>query len=346
MTSLRSPAATARRSLLAALVAALAAGLVAVVPAAAGTTWPAVLAAAGAVGPGPLAGLGVLWVAGLAAYAVGQSAALPGLRHRQAVGLNLAGCAVGNLVPFGGAAAAAVTTALARRWGFATERVLAGLAVTTAWTALGRVVAGGLALAWWVAAGPGGTVPPGVLVPVAAALVAGGVVVAAEPVTAGAGALAGRLVDRADRLRGRPGRDAAGRYRALARAVRARALSVSRTGRGRLAAAQAAYVVLLAALLGGCLAAAGLPVPFGVAFAAVGLERLATAVPVTPGGAGVAELGLVAVLAAATGPQAAAAVAAGVLLYRLFTFVLEVPAGAAVLAAAGLGRRLPVGGAA
>jgi uncharacterized membrane protein YbhN (UPF0104 family) len=62
--------------------------------------------------------------------------------------------------------------------------------------------------------------------------------------------------------------------------------------------------------------------------AAVGLERLLTAVPVTPGGSGVAELGLVAVLAAGAGPTAAPAAAAGALLYRVFTYLLEVPVGA------------------
>jgi uncharacterized protein (TIRG00374 family) len=88
------------------------------------------------------------------------------------------------------------------------------------------------------------------------------------------------------------------------------------------------YVLMLGVLLMVCLQAVGQPVPWLVVLAAVGLERLSGAVPFTPGGVGVADLTLVTVLTAAGADPAAAA--AATLLYRLFTFGLEIPVGGAV----------------
>lgn len=64
--------------------------------------------------------------------------------------------------------------------------------------------------------------------------------------------------------------------------------------------------------------------------AAFAVERVATLLPVTPAGTGPAEAGAVAVLVALGGAPVAAA--AGVLLYRLFTVLLEIPVGAIWLA--------------
>jgi uncharacterized protein (TIRG00374 family) len=54
--------------------------------------------------------------------------------------------------------------------------------------------------------------------------------------------------------------------------------------------------------------------------------RLLSAVPVTPGGLGVVELGMTATLVAAGGDEAP--VVAAILVYRLLTFVLPIPVGA------------------
>jgi uncharacterized membrane protein YbhN (UPF0104 family) len=58
------------------------------------------------------------------------------------------------------------------------------------------------------------------------------------------------------------------------------------------------------------------------AFAFVGLL---TALPITPGGAGITELGLVGTLAAGAGPSTGAQVTAAVLLYRAVTYLPPSP---------------------
>ena len=65
-----------------------------------------------------------------------------------------------------------------------------------------------------------------------------------------------------------------------------------------------------------------------VGFAA---ERLLTLAGLTPGGAGLVEVGLAGLLVALGGDPVA--VVSGVLLYRLFTFGLEIPVGGVSLAA-------------
>ena len=64
----------------------------------------------------------------------------------------------------------------------------------------------------------------------------------------------------------------------------------------------------------------------GVAFAAWTLTRLLTAIPITPGGIGIVELGLTGALVAAGGQNDA--VVAAVLLYRLLTWLPPILVGA------------------
>ena len=63
---------------------------------------------------------------------------------------------------------------------------------------------------------------------------------------------------------------------------------------------------------------------------ALAVDRLLTMVPITPAGAGVVEAGTVAVLVAlGVDPVLATST---VLVYRVFTFLLEIPVGGAALA--------------
>ncbi len=62
-------------------------------------------------------------------------------------------------------------------------------------------------------------------------------------------------------------------------------------------------------------------------FAAFGLVQLITAVPITPGGIGVAEAAYVALLVAESSRALANAVAAGTLVYRLFSWIVIIPLG-------------------
>ncbi|WP_158220983.1 lysylphosphatidylglycerol synthase domain-containing protein [Kineosporia sp. R_H_3] len=315
-----------RTSPLLAGTAALAAtaGTVALVPRATGTSWHAVAGLVGGLDPGRVLLLAAVWGAGLLAYSLVLTASLPGLSTRQALALNLGGSAVANAVPAGGPLSMGLTTAMARSWGFAPARLAGFLTVSNVWTALGRVAVGGAGLAAWSLAGPGGAPAAGggLFAPVALVAVLGVLVAGAQRRTAAAGRVVGRVAGRALH---RP--DLAGRFAAGAVEARRLALDTSRRSWPRLVAGLTGYSVLLVVLLDGCLRALGHPAPLVVVLAAVGVERVAAAVPLTPGGAGVADLGVAAVLAAAgLGPAAAA----GALLYRLFTFALEIPVGAAV----------------
>jgi hypothetical protein len=69
-------------------------------------------------------------------------------------------------------------------------------------------------------------------------------------------------------------------------------------------------------------------VPWQTCLAAFAFVRLLTVLPVTPGGAGITELGLVGVLAAGAGHEVAAQVTAAVLLYRAVTYLAPIPGGA------------------
>lgn len=65
--------------------------------------------------------------------------------------------------------------------------------------------------------------------------------------------------------------------------------------------------------------------PWPEVFAAFALVRLVTALPVTPGGLGIVELGLTGALVVAGGPESQ--VVAAVLVYRALTYALQVPIG-------------------
>jgi uncharacterized membrane protein YbhN (UPF0104 family) len=64
--------------------------------------------------------------------------------------------------------------------------------------------------------------------------------------------------------------------------------------------------------------------------AGLAVERLLTLIPITPGGAGVVEVGTTAALIALGGDPAV--VTAGLLLFRGFTYLLEIPVGGTTLA--------------
>jgi uncharacterized protein (TIRG00374 family) len=110
----------------------------------------------------------------------------------------------------------------------------------------------------------------------------------------------------------------------------------------RLGFGMVACVLLLGLLLELALRSLGTVVPWPVVLATVAVERLVTAVPVTPGGVGIAELALTSCLVLAGAPAADAAAAA--LLYRVFTYLIEIPLGLLVTGVWGWGRfRYPHG---
>jgi uncharacterized membrane protein YbhN (UPF0104 family) len=309
----------------------LAAGLVAAVPLLAGTSWPAVTHLLGSLRPTWLPVLVAVWFAGLVGYSLVLRTSMPGLTTRQALSLNLAGSAVANAVPLGGALSMGLTTAMARSWGFSPARLGAYFTVSNVWTGVGRVAAGVLGLSALVLLRPGAVHLRGLgalFAAVAVATLLAVAVLGRERSTASVATGIGARIDRWDRRRGRPDRRAAERLRAGAVESRRLSLRLSRHSWHRFTIGMACYTALLVTLLAFCLGALGQPTSLVVVVAAVGTERLAGAVPLTPGGVGVADLGMVTVLAATGG--APAQVAAAALLYRLLTFGVEIPVGAAV----------------
>ena len=110
---------------------------------------------------------------------------------------------------------------------------------------------------------------------------------------------------------------------------RAGALIVARGGRitaTTVASNLTLWLVLLACLRGTGLSQA--QVPWQTSLAAFAFVRLLTVLPVTPGGLGITELGLIATLTAGAGHRDGAQVTAAVLLYRAVTYLPPIPLGA------------------
>lgn len=304
-----------------------------VVPLVAGAPWSAVAAALHAVPALELVPLLLLWAGGLVAHTVTLTAALPRLTHRRALTLSLTGSAVANVLPFGGAAGIALNYRMTRTWGFDRPAFAAYTVVTNVWDVLVKLCLPALALATVVLTGHatrGHLVVEAALATGALALVAlvGAVVLASDRVAVGVGRATDRAVAallRALRSR-RELRAGAGLLR-----VRDECRTLVHHGWPRLTTGMVVYTCSLAVLLWGCLHATGAGVAPALVFAGFALERVLTLTGITPGGAGVVEVGLTGLLIAAGGDPVGTV--AGVLLYRVFTYGLEIPVGGVGLAA-------------
>ncbi len=291
-----------------------------------GVSWPEVMALLSALPGWTVLGLVALWLAGLWAYTYVITASLPGLTNPQAFLLNTAGTAVSNLAPFGGAAGVALTYVLARRWSFPPRAVVASMLVSGIWNNLGRLALPAIGLVLLLGAGysldPGVTFAAGIA---SAALLGVVLLLVGVLVTERVAYRIGSVVEVAARAlpvkwRPRPGRVAEGLVR-----VRRSTIEVVQRGWLRLTLGVIAYMTLQAILLGACLAAVGVNVGPVLTIAAFALSRVLTTIVITPGGFGISETGTAALLVA-LGVEPAAA-AAGILLFGIFTFVLEIPLG-------------------
>ncbi len=325
---------TGRRSLItwlriAAGVAVMAVAFIWILPSFAdyGDVWPYLTA----LRPDAAAGLIIVGAANLVAPSISQIAALPGLRLRQAVVADWATTLVTNVVPGGSALAIGLIWSMYRRWGLARDAIARSIVVTGVWDTLTKLASPLLAILWLATQRPvdgfmvRAAVVGGILFVVAAALAV------AVLVSARFGRTIGLLLDRLPLL----GAGWPAQFEELRRQT---LLLLSQRGIGltlwTIAGHANLYLVLLL-----CVRAVGVDAAVlsaAAVLAAFTFGRLVTALPLTPGGVGVMEVGLVGALAAfATAPAAIevrAPIVAGVLLFRLLSYALPLPLGALSLA--------------
>jgi uncharacterized membrane protein YbhN (UPF0104 family) len=257
---------------------------------------------------------------------------LPSIRLREAAVVNLGSNAVANTLPAGGALAMGVSWAMLSSWGVSTAEYVLYTLVSGIWNIFARLGLPVLALLVLVTArrpGAGLIAAAAVGLILLASMAAGlGLLMRSEAFAFRAGrALQLTLVTACRLARRQASFDIPGSL--LGFRDRAGALIAARSW--RISAATAASNLTLWLVLLACLRGMGLSqaqVPWQTSLAAFAFVRLLTVLPITPGGLGITELGLIATLAAGAGHQASAQVTAAVLLYRAVTYLPPIPLGA------------------
>jgi len=277
--------------------------------------------------------VGVAAAASLASYWFGICAVLPSLRLREAAVVNLSSNAVANTLPAGGALGMGVSWTMLSSWGVSTADYVLYTLVSGIWNVFGRLGLPVLALLALLTV----TRPDAILITAAAvglgllAAAAAGLalLLRSERFALSAGDVLQQAAGIACRL---ARRQAPSRIAGSLASFRSRAAGLLAARGGRITATTAAAHLTLWLVLLACLRGTGLSqaqVPWQTSLAAYAFVRLLTVLPITPGGLGITELGLVGVLAAEAGPRASAQVTAAVLLWRAVTYLPPIPLGAA-----------------
>jgi putative heme transporter len=272
---------------------------------------------------GAIAALALATVVNVATYGPPWMVALPGLSYPQSMVLTQTSTALSIALPGGDAVGIAASYAMLRGWGFRRDAVAVAVVVTAVWNQIVNVVLPVLALALLLLTGGSsplllvaGLIGIGAIVVLAAALV---LVARGEPQARAVGDRAQRLVNRVLGLLRRPPRE--GWAESTAR-FRSQTIDLLRRRWAAITVAAFAGHLAVFGVFIVALRATGVgadQVTWIEALAAWGLIRLLTAIPATPGGVGIVELGLSTALVG-FGAGNAEAVAA-VLLYRVLTVV-------------------------
>jgi putative heme transporter len=269
----------------------------------------------------------VVWLASLWAYTYVLCGSLPGLTHLQALTLNLSGSAVSNLVPFGGAVGIGVTFAMATSWGFRPSRVALSTVVTGLWNVLAKLALPLIALVGLLVTGDIADerlVVASAIASVLLALVVAVMVAALSSesfarwcavVVEWVGTRVLRLV-RSHRTV---------HWDRAVMDLRHSTIGLMRTGALTMSLGMVAYALLQATLAWLCLRAVGSDLSVAEVFAGYAFGRLLTSVVATPSGVGIAETGSAALLVAFGGDPVTST--AGVLLFSVFTYLIEIPVG-------------------
>ena len=277
-----------------------------------------------------LATLAALALWNQATYWFVMMSALPGSNVWQAMKINQASTAVSNTLPGGSAIGTAVTYNMYAAYGYSRSDIALALMSAGAWNNFMKLLMPVLAVillaflarpsgAQLTAAGIGVVVLVVMIVVVAAVL-------ASERVGRKVGDFAGRFYSRLRRL---VRKDPVTGWGEVLVGFRSETIDLLRKRWGMLTIATAVSHLSLFAVLLLALRHVGVgenEVSWAEALAAFAFVRLLSAIPITPGGLGVVELGLTTVLVAAGGPEAQ--VLAAVLVFRALTYVLPIPVGA------------------
>lgn len=285
-----------------------------------------------------LRGLSSVWllvlVAGaawnIATYQFVMMAALPGLSLGKAFVAGQLSTALANTLPAGAVVGVGVTYTVLRSFGHGAQSIAVAATLTGVWNTfvkLGLPVFALALLAFTGAANQALVVTATIgMVILLVALVAGGLSLSSERLALRIGDAAGGVVSRLAGVIGRP--PATGWGERLARFQRT-SIGLLRSRWHLLTIATLVSHLSLYLMLLLSLRAVGVDADAVTAIEALGafaFVRLVTALPLTPGGLGIVELGMAGALTVAGGPEAA--VVAAVLLYRGLTYALQVPLGA------------------
>ncbi len=273
-------------------------------------------------------GYQALMLLGLWSYTFTFTGSLRGLSHSKALIVNLCGSSVSNLLPGGGAVGLAATYAICRSWGFSRRATSTSVIVTGVWNVMARIALPVVAIAaLWI----GGVTLPAALTELAVAGMFTGLALLGAFIAIMASERAAQAIGRGlDKVLGpmlrrrRP--TGPMKIEELVTDLRARINDVVGSGWWSMTLGMigffAAYYVLFVLIMRGT----GVTLPLNLLFAAFAIGRLLTAVGITPGGVGITETATSAVLVG-WGADAAGATA-GVVLFSIFTHLMEVPLGA------------------
>lgn len=275
--------------------------------------------------------VGLLGIVNLASNWPPIVTSLPGLRYGQAAQTNLASAAVSNTVPEGGAVATGMTYAMFHSFDQTLEAVTLSLTTTGIWTNLTRYSLMAVALLLVAAAGIGGATT--VTIAVVTAVVMGlavvlfGLVLRSEGFAVRLGHLGDRIIGPVLRRFHKPPFDAVAWMRTfrtdLVGLVHDRWLRLTTTM--TLSQLTASLVLLVAVRMMGIGAEY---VPISLVVVAYAAQALVSLMSPTPGGMGVSEAALLAVLGITVPESLQPNLVAAVVLFRFAVWLLPIPLGA------------------
>ena len=278
---------------------------------------------------GELAGLAVVAAWNLCTYAFVWMTVTPGLTFGRAMVMTQATTAITNTVPAGSAIGIGMTYAMLHSWGFSRSRTTIAVLVSGVWNAFAKLAIPVLALALVALQGSAsGARITAALIGIAgliAAVVVFALMLRSERMAEKVGVTAGRVASRLLALIRRPPVHG---WEIATVKFRNQTVDLLEHGWFPITAATVVSHLSLYLVLLVCLWDVGVSnaeVNWAEVLAVFAFARLATAIPLTPGGAGVVEAVLITGLTAAGGDKPE--VVAAVLVYRALTWGLPILVG-------------------